>query len=182
MKFSMLVSALAVAFAVCCTGCKYDKSAKGAGDGSEGVSDIAGDEFADDAQTGSIDSMGQRSFRDYCTLCTDVSFDPVYFGFDSTVVPQGELGKIDAVAQHLKDNADRVTIIEGNCDDRGSAEYNLSLGENRATIIRNYLVQSGIAADRIQTQSNGEEKPAVTGSGESVWAQNRRGEFVIFRK
>ena len=91
-------------------------------------------------------------------------------------------GKIDAVAQHLADNANRVVIVEGNCDDRGSNEYNMSLGENRAVIIRNYLVQNGVAADRIQTRSNGEEKPAVEGQGESVWSKNRRGEFAIFQK
>ena len=107
---------------------------------------------------------------------------PVYFGSDSTVAPAGELGKIDAVAQHLADNANRVVIVEGNCDDRGSNEYNMSLGENRAVIIRNYLVQNGVAADRIQTRSNGEEKPAVEGQGESAWSKNRRGEFAIFQK
>ena len=73
-------------------------------------------------------------------------------------------------------------MIEGNCDERGSAEYNLSLGENRAIIVRNYLVQSEIAADRIQTRSYGEEKPAVDGHDESAWAKNRRAEFVIFKK
>ena len=107
---------------------------------------------------------------------------PVYFGFDSTVVPAGELGKIDAVAQHLTAKADRVVVIEGNCDERGSSEYNMALGENRAIIVRNYLVQSGIAADRIQTRSYGEEKPAVDGHDESAWAKNRRGEFAIFQK
>ena len=84
--------------------------------------------------------------------------------------------------KHLKDNSDRVVVIEGNCDERGSAEYNLSLGENRAIIVRNYLVQSEIAADRIQTRSYGEEKPAVDGHDESAWAKNRRAEFAIFKK
>jgi peptidoglycan-associated lipoprotein len=106
----------------------------------------------------------------------------VYFGFDSTVVPQGELGKIDAVVQHLNSKSDRVVVVEGNCDERGSNEYNMSLGENRAIILRNYLVQSGIAADRIQTRSYGEEKPAATGNDESAWALNRRGEFAIYQK
>ena len=75
-----------------------------------------------------------------------------------------------------------MTVIEGNCDERGSNEYNMSLGENRAIIIRNYLIQSGISADRIQTRSYGEEKPAVMGSDESAWSRNRRGEFAIFQK
>ena len=116
------------------------------------------------------------------TRCTDVSFTPVYFGFDSTVVPQGELGKIEAVAQHLAAKSDRVVVVEGNCDERGSSEYNMSLGENRAIIIRNYLVQSGVASDRIQTRSYGAEKPAVDGHDESAWALNRRGEFAIYQK
>lgn len=75
-----------------------------------------------------------------------------------------------------------MVVIEGNCDERGSSEYNMALGENRAIIVRNYLVQSGIAADRIQTRSYGEEKPAVDGHDESAWAKNRRGEFAIFQK
>ncbi|MBP5285945.1 MAG: OmpA family protein [Kiritimatiellae bacterium] len=92
------------------------------------------------------------------------------------------MGKIDAVADHLAENADRVAVIEGNCDERGSNEYNMSLGENRAIIIRNYLVQSGISADRIQTRSFGEENPAVDGFDEEAYAKNRRGEFSIYKK
>ena len=72
-------------------------------------------------------------------------------------------------------------IVEGNCDERGSNEYNLSLGELRAIAIRDYLVSLGIDAQRIQSKSYGEEKPAVAGQGESVWAKNRRGEFAVFQ-
>jgi peptidoglycan-associated lipoprotein len=126
--------------------------------------------------------MTEGKFEDLYTRCTDVDFAPVYFGFDSTVVPQGELGKIDAVAQHLTAKTDRVVVVEGNCDERGSNEYNMSLGENRAIIIRNYLVQNGISADRIQTRSYGEEKPAAVGNDESAWSRNRRGEFAIYQK
>ena len=177
MKFSMLVSVLAVA--LCVTGCKYEKAAKGAG-GADGAnaSDISTVEGAD----GSIAGASEGKFEDLYTRCTDVDFAPVYFAFDSTVVPQGELGKIDAVAQHLTAKTDRVVVIEGNCDERGSHEYNMSLGENRALIIRNYLVESGITADRIQTRSYGAEKPGVDGHDESAYAKNRRGEFVIFQK
>ena len=72
-------------------------------------------------------------------------------------------------------------MIEGNCDERGSNEYNLSLGELRAISIRDYLVSLGIAPNRVQTKSYGEEKPAVSGSGESAWSKNRRGEFAVFQ-
>ena len=177
MKFSTILAVFAVTLAVVSTGCKYDKAGKGgAGNGN----DINGQDIS--GESGLISGASEGKFEDLYTRCTDVNFAPVYFGFDSTVVPQGELGKIDAVAQHLTAKTDRVVVVEGNCDERGSSEYNMSLGENRAIIIRNYLVQSGIAADRIQTRSYGAEKPAVDGHDESAWAKNRRGEFAIFQK
>ena len=183
MKFSTIMAVFAFSLAVVATGCKYDKAGKGgAGDGSSGSDINAQDISGSQSQSGSIAGASEGKFEDLYTRCTDVNFTPVYFGFDSTVVPQGELGKIDAVAQHLTAKTDRVVVIEGNCDERGSAEYNMSLGENRAIIIRNYLVQSGIAADRIQTRSYGAEKPAVDGHDESAYAKNRRGEFAIFQK
>ena len=181
MKFSTILAVFTMALAVVSTGCKYDPAGKGgAGDGTTG-SDITGQDISG-GDTGTIAGASEGKFEDLYTRCTDVEFAPVYFGFDSTVVPQGELGKIDAVAQHLKDKTDRVVVVEGNCDERGSSEYNMSLGENRAIIIRNYLVQNGIAADRIQTRSYGAEKPAVDGHDESAWAKNRRGEFAIYQK
>ncbi|MBR1920940.1 MAG: OmpA family protein [Kiritimatiellae bacterium] len=183
----MVVFSVALAFAV--TGCKYGKANAG-GKGGSGYGNANGQDVAtiDDGtgdvavEEGSLDEVGVRPFEEYCTRCTDVDFKPVYFGFDSTVVPQGEIGKIDEVAQHLAEKTDRVVVVEGNCDERGSNEYNMSLGENRAGIIRNYLVQSGVDASRIQTRSFGEEKPAAEGSDESAWALNRRGEFVIYQK
>ena len=179
MKFSTVMAVFALGLAVVASGCKYDKAGKGgAGDGS----DISGQDISSTLQEGSIYGASEGKFEDMYTRCTDVDFKPVYFGFDSTVVPQGELGKIESVAQHLTSRSDRVVVVEGNCDERGSSEYNMSLGENRAIIIRNYLVQSGISSDRIQTRSYGAEKPAVDGHDESAWALNRRGEFAIFQK
>ena len=192
MKFSMMAAVFAVALSFAVSGCKYsslNSGNKGAGaDAGAGLGAAEGSDVAstglDDSQEGSLDGVGvgDRPFDEYCTRCTDVDFAPVYFGFDSTVVPQGEIGKIDAVAQHLDSNADRVVVVEGNCDERGSNEYNMALGENRAGIIRNYLVQCGIDASRIQTRSFGEEKPAVDGHDEGAWALNRRGDFAIYQK
>ena len=184
MKFSTVMAVLAVSLAVVTTGCKYDKGAKGSGVNGDGTG-VEGQDISSvnsSAAEGSLSDAAEGKFEDLYTRCTDVNFEPVYFGFDSTVVPQGELSKIDAVVQHLNSRQDRVVVVEGNCDERGSNEYNMSLGENRAVIIRNYLVQSGIAANRIQTRSYGEEKPAVNGSDESAWARNRRGEFAIYQK
>ncbi|MBO6167073.1 MAG: OmpA family protein [Kiritimatiellae bacterium] len=188
MKFNMLMAVAAVAVAVTATGCRYDKSGKGAaGDDAQNLaSDVTtvDPEFSDsDAESGSIDSLqGGKSFEELYQRCTDVNFAPVYFGLDSTVLSEGELGKVEAVASHLASNPNRVVAVDGHCDERGSNEYNMSLGESRAVIIRNYLVESGISADRIQTRSYGEERPAVEGTGESVWSRNRRAEFAIFQK
>ena len=197
MKFSTILAVLSVSLAVATCGCRYDKAqggaaGGGAAEGAETAVDLpseTGEIVAQDdganAQSGSLGDIanaGSGDFEKLYARCNDVNFAPVYFGFDSAVVPQGELGKIDAVAQHLADNANRVVVVEGNCDERGSNEYNMSLGENRAIIIRNYLVNNGVAADRIQTRSYGEERPAVEGQDESAWSKNRRGEFAIFQK
>ena len=183
MKFSTCLAAFSITLAVATCGCRYDNAA-GDGAGQDGVDTEAG---YDDTGEGTLDELAGagaagKTFRDLgYAVCTDVAFEPVYFGFDATTIAPAELAKVEEVARHLASNPDRVVSIEGNCDERGSNEYNLSLGDLRAISIRDYMVTLGIAAERIQTKSYGEEKPAVSGSGESVWAQNRRGEFAIFK-
>lgn len=188
MKFSTIMAVAAICVAVVSAGCRYndvDEGADGA-NGANAAQDIAtdGEDIETADQEGSVDEIAGegKHFDELYTRCTDVSFMPVYFGFDSTVVPQAELGKIEAVSSHLSDNANRVVIVAGHCDERGSDEYNMSLGENRAIIVRNYLVENGIAADRIETRSYGKERPAVVGDGEEFWCKNRRAEFEIFSK
>jgi len=183
MKFSTMM--VVAAAALCLAGCKYDKSKKGAGEGEGAAEDLAQQSTIQNGgavigNEGLLADATEGKFEDLYQRCTDVNFAPVYFQFDSTVVPSGEIGKIDTVAGHLNSKPERVVVIEGNCDERGSNEYNLALGENRAIIVRNYLVQNGIAANRIQTRSYGEEKPAVDGHDESAWSQNRRAEFAIY--
>ena len=133
--------------------------------------------------TGEDGSLVSRArFEDTLQAVQGVKFAPVYFAFDSYALPPSEVSKVEQVAQHLQQNAGHVLVVEGHCDERGSNEYNLSLGENRALAVRSYLVNLGVAADRIQTRSYGEEKPAVAGSGEEAWHLNRRGEFALFQK
>ena len=191
MKYNtMMALAVCGALAFAVTGCKYDDVAEG-GDGTDGGNVQAID--TNDGGTGTADIetvLGQdgkpatelKFDQDpNYTRCTDVDFAPVYFAFDASNLKDSELAKIEAVAQHLQANPTRVVMVEGNCDERGSNEYNLTLGELRAGSVRDYLLRLGIAAERVQTKSYGEEKPAVAGSGESVWAKNRRGEFAIFQ-
>lgn len=194
MKFSTCMAVFAVTLAVATCGCRYNKVNGGAGDGSEtdlatsGVdvgteTDIATSDEALQIGGGNLSDLASGSFKDRgYTQCTDVSFAPVYFRFDATKIEESELAKVEAVARHLADNPDRVVTIEGNCDERGSNEYNLSLGDDRAIIISNYLASNGIARNRMETVSRGETNPAVEGHGESFWSQNRRGEFIIWKK
>ena len=86
---------------------------------------------------------------------------------------------LDANAQWLKSNADQLVLIEGHCDERGTNEYNLALGERRALSVRTYLVSLGLAPDRLRTVSYGKEFPFDPGRTEEAMAKNRRGHFVI---
>lgn len=102
----------------------------------------------------------------------------VYFAFDSSSIRSGEETKIQSVASALQGNPSLFLLIEGHCDERGTEEYNRSLGERRALALREELVKSGVNPDRIHTISYGEDKPAVQGHNEAAWSKNRRGEFV----
>lgn len=110
-----------------------------------------------------------------------LSFEPVLFGYDSAQLAPVEVAKIEKVAQHLMQNSGQVLVVEGHCDERGSNEYNLSLGEQRANAIRTYLINLGVGDVRVQTRSFGEEKPAAQGHDESAWRLNRRGEFAVYK-
>ena len=103
----------------------------------------------------------------------------VYFDFDSAVVKSGEKSKIETVVSYLKANPSHAVKIEGNCDERGTEEYNRSLGERRALAVREELIAAGIAPDRVDTISYGEDKPAVPGHDEAAYKKNRRDEFVL---
>ena len=106
---------------------------------------------------------------------------PIYFGYDSSMLPPEEMAKIDAAIDYLNRNPNFLLIIEGHCDERGSNEYNIGLGEQRALSVRGYMVNAGISPDRVQSRSFGEERPAVAGHDESAWRMNRRGEFAFYR-
>ncbi len=102
----------------------------------------------------------------------------VYFAYDSYEVGSDQQSAIQGDASFLKEHSGIKFTIEGHCDERGSTEYNLALGDNRANAVRNALIQAGVAADRIRTISYGKERPFCTQSNEQCWQQNRRGHFV----
>ena len=108
------------------------------------------------------------------------AFETVYFDFDKSDLRQDARNTLTKNADiMLKSKSASKIKIEGHCDERGSAEYNLALGERRATSALQYLVTLGVPADRLSIISYGKEKPAVEGHDEEAWAKNRRAEFVI---
>jgi len=103
----------------------------------------------------------------------------VHFDYDQSTLRPDAQAALDAKVPILQANSDVMIRIDGNTDERGSDEYNLALGERRAAAAKQYLVQHGIAANRIETVSYGEERPVAQGSDEAAWAQNRRDDFEI---
>jgi len=158
--------------ALCTTGCR--RKAKTSAIGNDNIGGIAGSGY------GTEQGLSSRPEGGMDVLA--VQFENVLFDYDSAQVSEFERAKIEAVADFLKQNSGTGVLVEGNCDERGSAEYNMSLGERRALAVRAYLVGLGIDAAIIQTRSNGEEKPVAMGYDESAWNLNRRAEFVLFNQ
>ena len=108
----------------------------------------------------------------------DARLKPVYFDYDSSSLSSEAIATLQSNAERIKEVPNVIIQVAGNCDERGTQEYNLALGERRAQSVREHLRQLGISGDRVITISYGEENPAVTGSSESAWSQNRRAEFM----
>ena len=125
------------------------------------------------------DAIGNRSLED---LNRDSPFKPAFFGLDSAELDDTGRADVSANAEIMKKYPAWVITIEGHCDERGTAEYNLALGERRAVAVKTYLVALGVAPDRMRTVSYGKEFPFDTAHAESAWAKNRRAHFVIMSK
>ena len=104
---------------------------------------------------------------------------PIYFDFDKYDIRPADAKVLDANAQWLKSNDQQLVLIEGHCDERGTNEYNLALGERRAKSTMNYLVSQGVQASRITIISYGEERPVCTEKNEECWSKNRRAQFLV---
>ena len=105
--------------------------------------------------------------------------DTVNFDFDSAELTVSARSTLNRQAAFLSLNPDLMIVIEGHADERGTREYNLALGDRRATAVRDYLVAKGINSARVRTVSYGKERPAVAGSDEAAWAKNRRAATVL---
>ncbi len=108
--------------------------------------------------------------------------ESIYFDFDKSFIKPEYRSVLEEKAQFLKDYPDVRVRIEGNCDERGTNEYNLALGERRSNSAKGFLTSLGVSADRIEMISYGEERPLFLGHNEEAWAQNRRDDFVIIKE
>lgn len=166
-RWGMVVVAACICGALV-SGCSSRNGKRG------GVDDVLNlDEYDTDV------ALGER-FEDGI-LITDVQFDNVHFSYDSFQIQPSEIQRIEAVADYMRSNGGAKLVTEGHCDERGSREYNLALGEHRSLAVRAHLVRLGIDGIRIQTRSYGEEQPANPGHEESAWRLNRRVEFKLYR-
>jgi peptidoglycan-associated lipoprotein len=137
------------------------------GDDGDGVSSGA---LSDEERAEAREQAEQEALRDITVF---------YFDFDTSEIKQEARDVLIAHARYLADNPRQQVRLEGHGDERGTKEYNLALGERRANAVQRFLVVNGASRGQIETVSYGEEKPAVRGSSESAWAQNRRVELIF---
>ena len=190
-KFSSLL-AVAVALSLGATGCKHKVPPithlpnEGLNGNNSGNNDGLNNGFQlnNGNNVGGATPMGggdTANFNpeDYNQDRTAFAADTVYFAYDSASIGSSELPKLTAIASALKSDASAKLLIEGNCDERGTEEYNRSLGEKRALAAREALANQGVDGSRIATRSYGEDRPADPGHTQSAWEKNRRDEFVL---
>jgi peptidoglycan-associated lipoprotein len=146
-----------------------------------GCASLGGD---DETAAASTDFAGDSGagMGDSATAETPTGLEAVYFDYDSAALRSDQRTTLQANVGAINQHADwKTVVLEGHCDERGSEEYNLALGERRANSVKQYLVDSGVSGARIDTVSFGESKPAVQGHDESAWKWNRRVEFSAIR-
>ena len=172
MFYKFLISTFIFLFvAACATKPKDAADSSGSGSSSSG-SDVSSEGTITETTGSGIVSGSQED------LIVNVG-DRVFFGYDSSDLDSDALELLQDQVAWLKQNIDVSVTIEGHCDERGTREYNLALGEKRAQAVKNYLIGLGINPDRVSTISYGKERPAVVGSNDGAWAQNRRSVTLV---
>ena len=175
MIIKLFTGALLVFFlAACSTTPKdtADSSGSGSSSSSSDVSSEGGTVTETSPESASIEPGSQED------LIVNVG-DRVFFNYDSSELDSDAQELLQDQVAWLKQYSDVSVIIEGHCDERGTREYNLALGEKRAQSVKNYIISLGISSDRVSTISYGKERPSVVGSNDGAWAQNRRSVTIV---
>ena len=175
-NFKMFIRALAVISTIlilsACSSTKSTDAGKYSDGESASSSDVSGKYMID---SGDLETFAKIPGSKVGARAND----RVFFAFDSSIITAKGQSTLDKQVAWLKKNPNVDVVVEGHCDERGTREYNLALGERRAEAVKKYLISSGISSSRIQATSYGKERPAVVGSNSSAWAENRRGVTVI---
>ncbi len=173
-SFLLAMAALvALAFAGCAK--KGALIEPGAGEGPSARTETVTEERSQQVASLSREDVSGKYIED---VSTSSKFDDIYFDFDEYSIKDGDKPTLNNLSSWLMKN-DAKIIIEGHCDERGTDEYNLGLGDRRANAAKQYLVASGVSPSRIDIVSFGEEKPQCSEKTESCWSKNRRGHFVL---
>ena len=192
MKRFILLAASAALLAACETASEIDAIASGASGSSASTSASSGTSSSSSGGTSSTNSSTSSSSSassDSGTSSYSYDTDPktalikvgdrVLFGYDSSELDDEDRSILDNQGKFLNQNPSLKVTIEGHCDERGTREYNLALGEKRASAVKDYLISVGINSDRISVVSYGKERPQVLGSNKAAWSMNRRSVTTI---
>ena len=194
MKRFLLLGAIAALLAACETASEIDAIASGAS-GSSGTT-TASSSASSSTSDGSTTSSSSGSSTSSATSSTETSSssysydtdpktalikvgDRVLFGYDSSDLDDDDRAILNSQSKFLNQNPSLKVTIQGHCDERGTREYNLALGEKRASSVKDYLISLGINSERISVVSYGKERPQVLGSNKAAWSMNRRSVTTI---
>ena len=199
MKRFLLLAAGALLLTACETASEIDAAATGAAGSSASESSAASSSTSSSSGSGSDSSSGSSSSSSSSTSTSDSTSgsdssltydtnpqtalikvgDRVHFDYDSAELDDDSRATLDRQVEFLNQNPSIMISIEGHCDERGTREYNLALGEKRASSVKDYLIASGVNSARISTVSYGKERPQVLGSNSAAWKMNRRSVTTI---
>ena len=170
-----IVSLLAALVLVSACATEPEESQDASASGSQTTSSTTGSTTAQAPAAPAAPVVTPGSVKDFLVNVGD----RIFFDFDSSDIRADQVGNLEKQAAWLKQFGGIRVVIEGHADERGTREYNLALGERRANAHRDYLISLGVDAARLDVISYGKERPAVLGSNEAAWAQNRRGVVVL---
>jgi peptidoglycan-associated lipoprotein len=188
MKINTVYSTLAMAMVLAATGCKHKPvGVTPMGERSAQVQDMAGGSTlqptppitSSDAGGGPGIAPTAYDPNNFTQDSATLEANSIHFPFDSATIRDSDQQNLQAVAAALQQNSRDQLLVQGNCDERGTEEYNRSLGERRALAAREALAGMGVSADRVHEISFGKDKPADPGHDEAAWSKNRRDDFVL---